>query len=61
MSDDEVTAIAKKLLGPERRSITNLDVGVAITRVTDELPSITEIERVRRRLTSPGRAGHHPA
>ncbi|OBB65726.1 DUF3349 domain-containing protein [Mycobacterium sp. 852014-50255_SCH5639931] len=61
VSDDEVTTIAKKLLLVERRSITNVDVGVEITRVTDELPSISEIERVRRRLTATGWAGHHRA
>ncbi|OBB87806.1 DUF3349 domain-containing protein [Mycobacterium sp. 852002-30065_SCH5024008] len=61
VSDDEVTTIAKKLLVVERRAITNVDVGVEITRLTDELPSISEIERVRRRLTATGWAGHHQA
>ncbi|OBF60127.1 hypothetical protein A5756_03805 [Mycobacterium sp. 852002-53434_SCH5985345] len=61
VSDDEVTTIARKLLVADRRSITNVDVGVEITRVTDELPSMSEIERVRRRLSATGRAGHHHA
>ncbi|GAA4542618.1 DUF3349 domain-containing protein [Mycobacterium paraffinicum] len=61
VSDDELTTIAEKLLVVQRRSITNVDVGVEITRVTDELPSIIEIERVRRRLTATGSPGHHHA
>ncbi len=61
VSDDEVTSIARKLFVAERRSITNVDVGVEITRVTGALPSMSEIERVRRRLTATGWAGHHHA
>ncbi|OBI16083.1 DUF3349 domain-containing protein [Mycobacterium sp. E2497] len=57
VSDDEVTTIATKLGALERGPITNVDVGVAITRVTDELPSVDEIERVRRRLSAMGWAG----
>lgn len=54
VSDDEVVTIATKLLAPERRCISNVDVGVEITRVTDELPSVDEIERVKRRLSALG-------
>lgn len=42
-------------------SITTVDVGVEITRVTDRLPSWDEIDRVRRRLSGMGRAGHRRA
>ncbi|OBH29652.1 hypothetical protein A5692_01705 [Mycobacterium sp. E342] len=61
VSDDEVTTIATKLAALERGPITNVDVGVAITRVTDELPSVGEIERVRRRLSAMGWAGRPQA
>ena len=61
VSDDEITHIARKLLAPKRHSITNVDVGVEITRIIDELPSVDEIERVRRRLSAMRRAGHHHA
>lgn len=54
VSDAEATTIASKLLVAERRSITNVDVGVEITRVTDALPSVDEIERVQRRLSALG-------
>ncbi|OBF14295.1 hypothetical protein A5730_02120 [Mycobacterium sp. ACS4054] len=58
VSDDEITTIARKLLAPKPRSITNVDVGVEITRFTDQLPSVDEIERVQRRVKALGRAGH---
>ncbi|OCB28138.1 hypothetical protein A9X02_03260 [Mycobacterium malmoense] len=76
VSDEEVTTIARKLLTAKRPSITNpsitnpsitgpsitdVDVGVEITRVTDRLPSWDEIDRVRRRLSGMGRAGHRRA
>jgi uncharacterized protein DUF3349 len=54
VSEDEITTIATKLLAAKGRSIDEpvdtVDVGVEITRVTDELPSASEVERVRRRL-----------
>ena len=74
--DEEVTTIARKLLTAKRPSITNpsitnpsitgpsitdVDVGVEIPRVTDRLPSWDEIDRVRRRLSGMGRAGHRRA
>lgn len=61
VSDDEVGAIARKLLAPKPRSITDVDVGVEITRVTDGLPSVDEIARVQRRLAALGWSGHHHA
>jgi Protein of unknown function (DUF3349) len=57
VSDDEATRIASTLLGRQRRSIDRADVGVEITRITDELPSLEDIERVERRLDSMGWAG----
>ncbi|OBG67207.1 MULTISPECIES: DUF3349 domain-containing protein [unclassified Mycobacterium] len=54
VSDDEVATIATKLLVPTCRSISNVDVGVEITRVTDALPSVDEIARVKRRLSAMG-------
>ncbi|MGD1206362.1 DUF3349 domain-containing protein [Mycobacterium seoulense] len=57
VSDDEITTIATKLLAPRRRSVDKVDVGVEITRLTDQLPSVGEIERVQRRLSATGWAG----
>ena len=50
VSDDEVTTITRELLAPQHRPVDRIDVGVEITRVTAELPSPGDIERVQRRL-----------
>lgn len=50
VSEDELTTIASNLLEAERGSADSADVGVEITRVTGEMPSATDIARVRRRL-----------
>ena len=46
LSDDEITAITSELTMP----ISSADVGVHITRITNDLPSQDDIERVQRRL-----------
>lgn len=46
LSDDEITAITSKLTMP----ISSADVGVHITRITNDMPSQDDIERVQRRL-----------
>lgn len=55
--NDEVVMIASALISRRRRPIDNVDVGVAITRVTDEMPAFEDIDRVRRRLDASGRPG----
>jgi uncharacterized protein DUF3349 len=57
--DDEVTTIASTLLTDKRRPIDSVDVGVELSRITDELPSLGDIERVRHRLTGLGWDGGH--
>jgi Protein of unknown function (DUF3349) len=49
VSDDEIPRITEELL-TRPGSISNADVGVEITRVTDDMPSPEDIERVQRRL-----------
>lgn len=46
VSDDEIIAIAKRLLTPHRHAIDKADVGVEIIGVTDEMPSVEDIQRV---------------
>lgn len=46
VADDDVMAIARKLLAPRRLPIERADVGVEIIKVTGELPSARDIERV---------------
>jgi Protein of unknown function (DUF3349) len=52
LTEDEVKAVAKELM--ERGDFDNVDIGVAITQMTDELPSPTDVERVRARLAAKG-------
>jgi hypothetical protein len=52
LSDDEVKAVAKDLM--DRGEFDNVDIGVLITEMTDELPTPDDIERVRERLAAKG-------
>jgi phosphate transport system protein len=50
LSDDEVSAVAAALAGAGEPNIETVDIGAAITRITDELPSSADVDRVMRRL-----------
>lgn len=52
LSNDEVIAVAHELM--ERGCFDHIDIGVAITQITDELPSEEDVERVRNRLAAKG-------
>jgi hypothetical protein len=52
LSDDEVKTVAKELTG--RGEFDEVDIGVLITQITDELPDPADIERVRNRLAAKG-------
>jgi hypothetical protein len=55
LSDDEVMAIAAELTSDGIVTpIGGADVGVAITKLTDEMPSPEDTERVRQRLVAVG-------
>jgi hypothetical protein len=56
VSDDEALIITSKLIRRQRRPIDRADVGVEITRVIGEMPSLDDIERVEDRLDATGRA-----
>jgi uncharacterized phage protein gp47/JayE len=45
--------VAKELM--DRGEFDNVDIGVAITQITDEPPSPDDVQRVRARLTAKGR------
>ena len=53
VSDDEITAVTAELMKGRQWPISTVDVGVAITRITDGMPSPDDIERVERRLIGP--------
>ncbi|MCV7098884.1 DUF3349 domain-containing protein [Mycobacterium palustre] len=52
LSNDEVKAVACDLM--ERGEFDNIDIGVAITQITDELPAPEDVDRVRERLAAKG-------
>ena len=52
LTTDEVTAVASELM--QRGDFDQVDIGVAITQITDELPSSDDTERVRKRLAAKG-------
>ena len=52
LSNDEVAVVARELL--QRDGFDDIDIRVAITQVTDRLPSPEEVERVRQRLAVAG-------
>jgi hypothetical protein len=56
VTDDEVAAIARRFSLRQRHPIDNADIGVEISRVTHEMPSLDDIERVQRLLA----ASNHP-
>jgi Protein of unknown function (DUF3349) len=54
LTDDEVAAVAIRLAVRDELSVDTADIGVAITRITDELPAPTDIRRVQHRLEASG-------
>jgi hypothetical protein len=50
LSNDEIAAISNELTLRGRYTMSSADVGVRITRITDDLPSPDDIERVRCQL-----------
>lgn len=52
LTDDEVKAVTRELM--KRGEFDQVDIGVQITQLTDELPAPADIERVRARLAAKG-------
>ena len=52
LSNDEVVTVAHELM--QRGDFDEIDIGVAISKLTDELPSEADVERVRTRLAAHG-------
>ncbi|MEZ0362744.1 DUF3349 domain-containing protein [Mycobacterium sp. pUA109] len=52
LTADEVKAVASELM--RRGEFDQVDIGVLITQITDELPTAEDIERVRERLAAKG-------
>jgi hypothetical protein len=55
LCDDEITSITSEFMKRRgARPISTAEVGVAIFRITNEMPSLEDIERVKRRLDAIG-------
>lgn len=54
LSDDEVIAIATELISGGNVPVDGTDVRVAITKLTDEMPSPEDTERVMLRMAAVG-------
>jgi len=54
LSDDEVIAIATEVISGRNGPVDATDVRVAITKLTDEMPSPEDTERVKQRLAAVG-------
>ncbi|CAN5701655.1 DUF3349 domain-containing protein [soil metagenome] len=52
LSNDEITVVVQELI--DRHEIDDVDIGVLITQMTDELPTTDDIERVRLHLVANG-------
>ena len=52
LTDDEVKAVAQHLI--DRGDFDDVDIGVLITQITDDLPSSGDVERVRAHLATHG-------
>lgn len=56
LADDEIASVANELVARGCWPVGNADVGVAITRITQELPALDDIQRVHDRLEARGRS-----
>ena len=54
LSDDEVLAVATELMSIGHTPVEGTEVRVAITKLTDDMPSHEDTERVKRRLVAAG-------
>jgi hypothetical protein len=52
LSDDEVSAVAAHVDACGDGPVNGIDIGTAITRITDELPAAEDIDRITQRLNA---------
>ena len=53
LSPDEVKQVAEKIIRADEEA-DDIDIGVRITKITNELPSEADVARVRTRLAAAG-------
>jgi hypothetical protein len=54
LTDEEALAVANELMSTGDAPVEGTDVRVAITKLTDDLPSAEDTERVKQRLVAAG-------
>ena len=54
LTDEETVQIAGSLRASGLRAVAGIDIQVAITKVTDEIPSLEDTGRVRQHLVAAG-------
>jgi hypothetical protein len=54
LTDEEVIEIAARVISRGDRPVDATDVRVAITKLTDEMPTLEDTERVKHRLAAVG-------
>jgi hypothetical protein len=54
LADDEIIAITGEFVARKAARISTVDLGVAIFRITNAMPSLDDIKRVERRLDAIG-------
>jgi Protein of unknown function (DUF3349) len=54
VTDDEINVITTEFVMRGHRQVSTADIGVAISRAINEMPSLGDIERVRHRLEAIG-------
>lgn len=57
LSTEEIELVAHELV--HRGDFDHIDIGVAITQITDQLPTPKDIERVRQRLAARASPSHN--
>jgi Protein of unknown function (DUF3349) len=54
VTDDEIVAIASEFMGRRTAPISTVDIGVAIFRAINAMPSLDDITRIEHRLDAIG-------
>lgn len=54
LSGEEVRAVARAVIHAEDAAVSDVDIGVEITKMTNELPREEDVARVRSKLAAAG-------
>jgi hypothetical protein len=54
LSSDEVREVARSIIHSDAEAVDPIDIGVEITKITNELPRQEDVDRVQTRLAAAG-------